>query len=174
MSDEVPLNFVCGMKLELLKRSEYCRRPSVIWPCRRKMFISGTKTPKKAENILMTWNAPDDHQHQLTSNTSIKSKNYCTKIVDWQLETLLILLAFQEDHLTPFQKIFWADNSWFLQHDNAPSHTAVVFRDHFAKNSMHIVPQPSYSPDLAPCDFWLFLKLKRPLRGHHFDTIDNK
>ena len=22
------------------------------------------------------------------------------------------------------------------------------------------VPQPPYSPDLAPCDFWLFLKLK--------------
>ena len=27
------------------------------------MFISGTKTSKKAENVLMTWNAPDDHQH---------------------------------------------------------------------------------------------------------------
>ena len=22
------------------------------------------------------------------------------------------------------------------------------------------VPQPPYSPDLAPCDFWLFLNLK--------------
>ena len=40
----------------------------------QKMFISGTKTSKKADNVLMTWNAPDDHQHQLTSNTSIKSK----------------------------------------------------------------------------------------------------
>ena len=56
-----------------------------------------------------------------------------------------MLLAFQEDHSTPFQKIFWADNSWFL-------HTALVLRDHFAKNSTHIVPQPPYSPDLAPCD----------------------
>ena len=47
---------------------------------------------------------------------------------------------------------------------------ALVFRDHFAKNSTHIVPLPPYSPDLAPCDFWLFPKLKRPLRGHGFDT----
>ena len=37
---------------------------------------------------------------------------------------------------------------------------------------MHIVPQPPYSPDLAPCDFWLFPKLIRPLRGHRFDTIE--
>ena len=28
------------------------------------------------------------------------------------------------------------------------------------------------SPDLAPCDFWLFPKLKRPLRGYRFDTIE--
>ena len=26
--------------------------------------------------------------------------------------------------------------------------------------------------DLAPCDFWLFSKLKRPLRGHRFDSIE--
>lgn len=63
----------------------------------------------------------------------------------------------------------WKDNSWFLHHDNTPSHTALVLRDHFAKNSTHIVPQP---PDLASCDFWLFPKLKRPLRGHRFNSIE--
>ena len=81
-------------------------------------------------------------------------------------------MAFQENHSTPFQKIFWADNSWFLYHDNAPSHTALVLRDHFAKNSTHIVPQPPYLSDLASCDFWLFPKLKRPLREHCFNTIE--
>ena len=93
------------------------------------------------------------------------------KIVDWQLDTLLTLLAFQEDHSTPFQKIFWADNSWFSHHDNAPSHTALVLRNHFAKKSTHIVSQPPNSPDLAPCDFWLFPKLERSLRGYRFVTI---
>ena len=66
----------------------------------------------------------------------------------------------------------WAKNFWFLHHDNAPSHTALVLRDHFVKNSTHIVPQPPYSPDLTPCDFWLFPKLKRPLRGTRFESID--
>ncbi|KAG5345338.1 MOS1T transposase, partial [Acromyrmex charruanus] len=54
----------------------------------------------------------------------------------------------------------------------SPSHTSLVVRDHFAKNLTHIIPQPPYSPDLAPCDFWLFSKLKRPLRGHRFETIE--
>ena len=31
-----------------------------------------------------------------------------------------------------------------------------------------IVPQPPYSPDLAPCDFWLFPKL----RGCRYETIE--
>ena len=34
------------------------------------------------------------------------------------------------------------------------------------------VPQPPYSPDLAPCDFWLFPKLKEKLRGCPYETIE--
>ena len=30
------------------------------------------------------------------------------------------------------------------------------------------VPQPPYSPELAPCDFWLFPKL----RGYRYETIE--
>ena len=30
------------------------------------------------------------------------------------------------------------------------------------------IPQPSYSPDLAPCDFWLFPKP----RGCRYETIE--
>ena len=32
---------------------------------------------------------------------------------------------------------------------------------------INTVPQPPYSRDLAPCDFWLFPKL----RGCHYETI---
>ena len=34
--------------------------------------------------------------------------------------------------------------------------------------SIKTVPYPSYSRDLAPCDFWLFPKL----RGCHYETIE--
>ncbi|GFV59328.1 uncharacterized protein TNCV_2340691 [Trichonephila clavipes] len=36
-----------------------------------------------------------------------------------------------------------------------------------------VAPQPPYSPDLSPCDFFLFPKLKNPLKGHHFGTLEN-
>ena len=34
------------------------------------------------------------------------------------------------------------------------------------------VPQLSYIPDLAPCDFCLFTKLKEKLRGCRYETIE--
>ena len=34
------------------------------------------------------------------------------------------------------------------------------------------VPHLPYSPDLTPCDFWLFPKLKEKLRGCRYETID--
>ena len=34
------------------------------------------------------------------------------------------------------------------------------------------IRQPPYSRDLAPCDFWLFPKLKEKLRGCRFETIE--
>jgi histone-lysine N-methyltransferase SETMAR len=35
-----------------------------------------------------------------------------------------------------------------------------------------VVPHPSYSPDLAPSDFFLFLKLKMKLKGQRFQTVE--
>ncbi|GFU64763.1 uncharacterized protein TNCV_2128371 [Trichonephila clavipes] len=32
---------------------------------------------------------------------------------------------------------------------------------------------PPYSPDLSPCDFFLFPKLKNHLKGHHFGILEN-
>ena len=34
------------------------------------------------------------------------------------------------------------------------------------------VTQPPYSPDLVPCDVWLFPKLKSPLKGKRFQIVD--
>ena len=35
------------------------------------------------------------------------------------------------------------------------------------------MPQPPYSPDIAPCDFFLFPKIKRTLKGRRFTAIDD-
>ena len=40
------------------------------------------------------------------------------------------------------------------------------------KHQIAQVTQPHYSPDLVPCDFCLFPKLKLPLKGKRFQTIN--
>jgi len=60
----------------------------------------------------------------------------------------------------------------FLHHHNAPAHISLDLREHYAKISTHIVPQPPFSRDLTPTDFWLFPKLKRPLWGTRFKWIE--
>jgi hypothetical protein len=37
---------------------------------------------------------------------------------------------------------------------------------------MSVIAHPPYSPDLAPCDFFLFPKIKLKLKGRRFDTIE--
>jgi len=45
-------------------------------------------------------------------------------------------------------------------------------RDLLAKTTTIIMPQPPYSPDLTPRDFFLFPKLKIPMKGQRFTTIE--
>lgn len=66
----------------------------------------------------------------------------------------------------------WRGNSWTLHHDNAPAHTTLLIQQFLAKHSTVVMLQPLYSPDMAPCDFFLFPKLKRTLKGQRFSTID--
>ncbi|PRD32745.1 UNVERIFIED_CONTAM: Histone-lysine N-methyltransferase SETMAR [Trichonephila clavipes] len=60
-----------------------------------------------------------------------------------------------------------------LHHNNASSHTCFVVTEHLTKNGFVTIPQPPYSPDLAPADFFLFRKGKTALKGHHHRTLDN-
>ena len=46
--------------------------------------------------------------------------------------------------------------------------------DYLTKMGIKTVPHRPYSPDLAPCDFWLFPKLKEKLRGYRYETIEMK
>jgi hypothetical protein len=55
---------------------------------------------------------------------------------------------------------FHNSEEWFLLHDNAPAHTAGVVVRFVARKQVTVLHHHSYSPDLAPADFFLFLKLK--------------
>jgi len=58
-------------------------------------------------------------------------------------------------------------------HDNAPSHTSFAVREFLAQHNITTLPHPPYSPDLVPCGFFLFPKLKTHLKGHHSGTVEN-
>ena len=61
---------------------------------------------------------------------------------------------------------------WHFHQENAPVHNSILVTDYLTKMGIKIVPQPPYSPDIAPCDFWLFPKLKEKLRGCRYETIE--
>ena len=48
---------------------------------------------------------------------------------------------------------------WHFHQDNAPVHNSIFVTDYLTKMGINTVPHPPNSPDLAPCDFWLFPKL---------------
>ena len=66
----------------------------------------------------------------------------------------------------------WRENRWMLQNDNAPSHSSFLVRDFLAKHATTVLPQPPYSPDLSPADFFLFPKLKSTLKDRCFESIE--
>ena len=61
---------------------------------------------------------------------------------------------------------------WHFHKNNAPVHNSILVTDYLTKTGIKTVPQPPYSPDLAPCDFWLFPKLKEKLKGCRHETIE--
>ena len=67
----------------------------------------------------------------------------------------------------------WRDGDWILHHDNAPSHTSHVVQQFLAKHGTAQLQQPSHSPDLALCDFFLFPRLKKVLKGQRFEATED-
>jgi hypothetical protein len=45
-------------------------------------------------------------------------------------------------------------------------------REFLAHNSIISLPHPPYSPDLAPCNFFLFPKMKLQLKGRRFNKVE--
>ena len=84
-----------------------------------------------------------------------------TKNTTWRFYIVFEMLFEESSQTCGQQRIFSSTT------DNAPAHTAHV-QAFLIKNNMPIVRRASYSPDFAPCDFWLFPKLKLTLKGGDF------
>ena len=61
---------------------------------------------------------------------------------------------------------------WQLHHCNAPTYASCLVQRFLVKHQITQVTQSPYRPNLAPCNFWLFPKLKSPLKRKRFQTIN--
>jgi len=60
-----------------------------------------------------------------------------------------------------------------LHHDDAPAHAALSVAQFLTSKCITMMSQPLYSPDLAPCDFFLFQKAKSAVKGHDFESTED-
>ena len=59
-----------------------------------------------------------------------------------------------------------------MLHDNAPSHRSKLTTDYLTKNRIVTINHSPYSPDMAPCDFYLFGKLHLGMKGKRYADVD--
>ena len=51
--------------------------------------------------------------------------------------------------------------------------TKLLEKQFLAEKQVTVLEHPPYSPDLAPCDFWLFPKMKSVVKGTHFESVED-
>ena len=70
--------------------------------------------------------------------------------------------------LRELRPAIFKSGQWHFHRDNAPVHNSILVTDYLTKMGIKTVSQPPYSPDVVPCDLWLFPKL----RGCRYETIE--
>ena len=78
-----------------------------------------------------------------------------------------VLREFRKGFCQKRPALFKSGQCYFHQ-DNAPVHNSILVKDYLTKMGIKTIPYHPYCPDLAPCDFWLFPKL----RGYRYETIE--
>jgi hypothetical protein len=97
-----------------------------------------------------------------SSSVRINVGPFTTLVRMWELVT---------GHAKGFGRNNFACTVSRFYHDDATSHTSVFTQQLLVKYNMAVIPHPPYSPDLAPCDIFLFTKTKLKLKGRRFDII---
>ncbi len=137
----------------------------------------------------MQWKTPEEPRHKKSKNVSLAAKGngdssffyihgvvmmewvpyHCKVNADFYVKTLRKL----REHIRKKRPELWDTKSFVVHYDNAPSHRAQLVEKFLKKkNDMFVIPRAPYSPDLVPCNFFLFQKLKLVLKGQHLGDLD--
>ena len=127
----------------------------------RKQTVRQTPTNVKAMLILAyDWDGVII-RHTVPPRQPVNAQYYCSFLRN----NLLPALRRKRRH--------FIDNPPILLHDNARAHTAAVVSQLLDRWGWEVLYHPPYSPDLSPCDYDLIPKLKEPLRGIRFRTVED-
>lgn len=63
-------------------------------------------------------------------------------------------------------------STFWVHMDNSMCHNGAKITSEFEKHHLARMPHPPYSPDISPCDFWLFGMLKGILKDREFSSGD--
>ena len=149
-------NLVYGYDPEIKQQSLQWKSPGFPRPKKARQSRSATKSV-----LIVFFDIRGIVQHEFSpEGQTVNAKFYCS-----------VLHLLRKDILRKRPEL-WRAGNWLLHDDNAPSHRALTMREFLAHNSIISLPHPPYSPDLAPCDFFLFPKMKVQLKGHRFNKVE--
>ena len=147
---------VYGYDPETKQQSSQWKSPGPPRPKKARQSCSTTKSML----IVFFDNRGIVHYEFAPEGQTVNTKCYC-----------IVLRRLRED-IWQKRPELWRAGNWLLYDDNAPSHRALVTREFLAHNSIIALPYLPYSPDLAPCNFFLFLKMKLQLKGRRFHRVE--
>ena len=127
-------------------------------------FLSGIRDSRKAESLWGMMRGVGGVRKSI--HQSWLAKGLGLELLCWGFKRV------QEEILSEEASTLFKSGQWHFHQDNAPVHNSILITDYLTKIGIKTVPQPPYSPDLAPWDFWLFPKLKDKLRGCRYETIE--
>jgi hypothetical protein len=103
-------------------------------------------------------------QHQLQLSSFPKGK----KIYNSQFSTPKVLPSFHRKLAGCYLKL--CATAAHLHIDNVTSPRSKIFIQKIEECAFILMPQPAYSPDITPCDFFLFGNLKEQFDGIQFSS----
>ena len=100
------------------------------------------------------------HDHPVPIGTMVSGQYYCTLLQD----KFRPAVRHKQPELLEHGVILLKDSA-------APHHHDV--RNLLYRRGWNVLAHAPYSPDLAPCDYWLFARVKEHLQGKRFESDDD-
>ena len=122
-------------------------------------FLSGIRDSRKAESLWGMMRGVEGVRKSI--HQSWLAKGLGLGLLCWGFKEFRKRFRWKRPAL-------FKSGQWHFQQDNAPVYNSILVTDYLTQMGIKTVPQPPYCPDLAPCDFWLFPKL----RGCRYETIE--